>query len=73
MGRTLQITFTFRSLLKYYKEIHRLIIGKIKESKQNWVLEYCREVEKYENRYDNFNMLKKIKELTAINRTKQGY
>lgn len=52
-----------------YRQIHNIIRTKIREAKERWLSDKCREIEQCEKKYDSYNMHKKIKELTR----KQGF
>ncbi|XP_030752245.1 uncharacterized protein LOC115879485 [Sitophilus oryzae] len=48
-----------------YRDTHRLIRNKIKEAKELWMTERCREVEELHQKHDLFNLHKKVKEVTG--------
>lgn len=54
-----------------YREIHRNIRKKIREAKESWLSERCKEIEDLDKKYDSFHVHKKIREMTGIgnNRT----
>uniref|UniRef100_A0A8D8X189 Craniofacial development protein 2 n=1 Tax=Cacopsylla melanoneura TaxID=428564 RepID=A0A8D8X189_9HEMI len=55
---------------KEYKEIQTVIRRKIREAKDNEKQEQCLEVEYYQSRYDDFNVHRKVKEITGRLRKK---
>lgn len=55
-----------------YRQIHRTIRGKIKEAKEKWLEERCKEIEELEGKYDYHNMYKQIRDMvTQRNKTPQ--
>jgi hypothetical protein len=44
-----------------YQQIHKIIRTKIREAKEKWFSNECREIEQYEQKYDSYNMHKKNK------------
>lgn len=61
-----------RRLLKYdqtkYKELQKVIRKEIKSAKEIWMKENCEEIDKLSRTHDDFNMHRKIKEITGIYR-----
>lgn len=51
-----------------YWQIHKDIKRKIREAKERWLSEKCREIEKLNQKHDTFNVHKKVKEATGRNR-----
>ncbi|CAG9837494.1 unnamed protein product [Diabrotica balteata] len=47
-----------------YQQIHKTIRTKIRQAKEKWFSNECREIEQYERKYDSYNMRKKKKSLT---------
>lgn len=47
-----------------YNEIHQDIRHKIREAKNVWIAEQCKEAEKLHKKHDNFNFHKKLKKIT---------
>ncbi|XP_060523267.1 craniofacial development protein 2-like [Cylas formicarius] len=45
-----------------YREVHRRVLRKIKETKEQWLQEKCAEIEILQAKHDSFNLHKKIKE-----------
>lgn len=54
-----------------YRKIHNIIRTKIRQAKENWLVEKCKEIKELQQKYDNYNMQKKIKEVTA-SKNKRG-
>lgn len=48
-----------------YKELHRRVLRAIREAKERWLQEKCIEIEILQQKHDNFNLYKKIKEATG--------
>lgn len=48
-----------------YKATDKLIRNKIKEAKEMWMMERCREVEELYQKHDLFNLHKKVKQITG--------
>lgn len=53
-----------------YAKLNSQIKIKIKHAKEEWLKRNCEEIEEYEKRYDSFNMHKRIKEMTGLNKHK---
>lgn len=53
-----------------YKYLHSKIKRDIREAKEKEKQEQCSEVEYYQNRYDDFNVHRKVKEITGRLRKK---
>lgn len=51
-----------------YREIHKKIKRMIREAKEDWFAKECLEIEQYQEKYDTFNMHKKIKYLAGTAR-----
>ncbi|CAG9841161.1 unnamed protein product [Diabrotica balteata] len=51
--------------LDKYKEIKRNIRKKIREAKERWLSDRCKEIEDLDKKYDSFNLHKKIKKMTG--------
>lgn len=51
-----------------YKEKHNIIRTKIREAKEQWMVQKCKEIEDLQAKHDLFNVHKKIKELGNKNR-----
>lgn len=47
-----------------YKEINKVIRKKCREAKEEWMAEKCNEIEALQEKYDTFNVHKKVKEIT---------
>ncbi|KAF2882070.1 hypothetical protein ILUMI_24073 [Ignelater luminosus] len=54
-----------------YRQIHKVIKRKIREAKERYMEQNCREVKNLAARYDNFNLHKKIKKMTGLRRKRQ--
>lgn len=54
-----------------YKQIHRTIRKKIKEAKELWLQESCKEIEHLQSIHDDFNLHKKLKEHSGIYKRKK--
>lgn len=55
-----------------YKLIDKEIRKKIRDAKEAWFVNQCKEVEELQKRHDTFNIHKRVKELTAMN-TKRSH
>uniref|UniRef100_A0A8D8L8K4 Craniofacial development protein 2 n=1 Tax=Cacopsylla melanoneura TaxID=428564 RepID=A0A8D8L8K4_9HEMI len=51
-----------------YKDVNKEIKRKIRDAKQNWLEEQCKEMEDLEKKHDSFNLYKKIKELAGLSK-----
>lgn len=49
-----------------YKQIDKEIKGSIRKAKSRWLEERCSEIEALENKYDSFNLHKKVKEAAGM-------
>ena len=56
-----------------YKRININIQQKIREAKETWMKEQCEELENLQQKHDNLNLHRKIKELTGINKRTPPY
>lgn len=54
-----------------YTRIHRVIRKKIKQAKETWLQESCKEIEHLQSIHDDYNLHKKLKEHSGIYRKKQ--
>lgn len=55
-----------------YKELNRNIRNKCREAKEFWLSEKCKEIEALQEKYDTFNVHKKVKGMTGRNRKRQS-
>lgn len=55
-----------------YRNIHTEIRRKIRQTKEKWYEDKCKEIEKLVAKNDSFNVHKKVKELAGTNKTKKG-
>lgn len=53
-----------------YKELHRELRKKIRQTKAEWFSKECTEIEMYDKNYDMFHLHKKVKEMAGICRYK---
>lgn len=51
-----------------YKQLQIQIRRKIREAKETYFSDKCKEIEDLQNKYDNFNLNKKVKELAGMNK-----
>ncbi|XP_044750612.1 uncharacterized protein LOC123310952 [Coccinella septempunctata] len=54
-----------------YKKYNKIIRRKCREAKEKWMSAKCQEIEQLQERYDHFNVHKKIKEMTGKRRKRQ--
>lgn len=57
---------TLKNKPKEYKKIQRVIQKRIREAKELWLVEQCKEIETYEMKHDSFNVHKKVKDMVRI-------
>lgn len=53
-----------------YQQLHNQIRRKIRKAKETFFTEKCEEIEDLQNKYDNFNLHKKVKELAGLAKRK---
>lgn len=55
-----------------YCELNRSIRNKCREAKELWFSKKCKEIEALQEKYDTFNLHKKVKEITGKHRKQQS-
>lgn len=54
---------------KEYRAVHKQIIVRCQDAKDEWLNNQCQEIETFEQKYDYFNMFRKIKDLTGTKKS----
>jgi hypothetical protein len=55
-----------------YTRLHKIIRRKIREAKEEWLEENCKEIEELQKKHDYFNVHRKVKEFLGLNKRSEG-